>query len=147
VVVDGLVASVDVGENCDVLPGACIFDVEKVCGDDVEVLRVEFDQGFEVCCAYAVVAQLVRVRLDLGMLMQVYTDLVDCSRSWLEPLEFANAWFLGFVIDFEDFGIGPWSGWSLSEKQIYWKAFRVRQRHHMASTGSIRELFDIAGCR
>lgn len=60
VVVDGLLASVDVGEDCDghFLAG-CLFDPEEVGWHDVELVRVELDHCVEVLHAKTEVAELV----------------------------------------------------------------------------------------
>lgn len=57
-VVNVLVTAVDMGKQRDVLFASFNLDVEKICGDDVEVLRVKVDKDFKICSADAVMAEL-----------------------------------------------------------------------------------------
>lgn len=57
-VIDGILATIDVGEEGDVLLFAFYLNIEEVRWDHIEVLRVEFDKPFKVCGADAVVTEL-----------------------------------------------------------------------------------------
>lgn len=106
VVVDVVVAAVDVREDGHVLPGAVgLVDVEEVGGHEVEVLQVEVELAGEVLDAEAVVAQLGNSPLSASSSSSSssscratawtwLTHLMHGGRAGLEPEKFADAGLL-----------------------------------------------------
>jgi hypothetical protein len=58
-------ASVYMGKESHILPLSFFFDKEEICWDDIEILGIELDEGFEVYSANTVVTKLFRVSLSL----------------------------------------------------------------------------------
>lgn len=58
VMVDVLVATINMGKQGDVSFAPLYLDIKEVRWDDIEVLGIEFDQSFKLCSADAVVTEL-----------------------------------------------------------------------------------------
>lgn len=57
-------ASVYMGKDSHILLLSFFLDKEEICWDDIEILGIELDEGFEVYGANAVVTKLFRVSLS-----------------------------------------------------------------------------------
>lgn len=57
-------ASVYMGKDSHILLLSFFLDKEEICWDDIEILGIEFDEGFEVYGANAVVTKLSMVSLS-----------------------------------------------------------------------------------
>lgn len=72
---------------------------------------------------------------------------MDCSRTWLEPLEPTDSGFVGLEIDLELGRVFARNSGRLPMEQVHCKSFRIGQSDHVAATRRICHLLDFAGCR
>ena len=75
------------------------------------------------------------------------TDLVNCSGSRLEALESSDAWFVNFVIDFQNLRVRASRSGCLPVDQVHGKPFGVRQCQQIATSWGILDFLDVTGSR